>query len=419
MRRPPLSNNYLNFISKARVLEKARMVKDMIGDGLQTPFMILDLKEAEKAIGYFERYLPRVFVYYAMKSNSHSSILELIKSKKMGLDAASAFELDLGKKMGFSSSEMIVTNPHKSQDLLSKMAQFQVRASSVDSIEELRSIAAFARETRGFQPKCLIRIRPILKQFSRAGDPVVQVNLSEKFGVEPDDVNSLVREAIELGVELVGLSYHIGSNCYRVSNYLENAQNASMLMSKINLEYNLKMKVINIGGGFPNKSEEANGVDDLDDFYKVLGKGLDGLPKKYEIWSEPGRGIAGPTGIHVSTVVGMKTLKGKRWLILDDGVYGSFGCVYQDKAKLVFFPAEKRSFDKNIPLDSFTLGGPTCDSFDTISTEVMLPKDIKIGDQIFVLDMGAYTLEICSRFNGFQGPQVVVEPVASSEVKVA
>ena len=46
--------------------------------------------------------------------------------------------------------------------------------------------------------------------------------------------------------------------------------------------------------------------------------------------------------------------------------------------------------------------GPTCDSFDTIG-EQLLPNDIKVGDWIFLPNMGAYTNAGMVEFNGIRG----------------
>jgi ornithine decarboxylase len=45
--------------------------------------------------------------------------------------------------------------------------------------------------------------------------------------------------------------------------------------------------------------------------------------------------------------------------------------------------------------------GPTCDSIDLISEDVMLPE-LAIGEWVYVENFGAYTIAASSGFNGFR-----------------
>jgi ornithine decarboxylase len=47
------------------------------------------------------------------------------------------------------------------------------------------------------------------------------------------------------------------------------------------------------------------------------------------------------------------------------------------------------------------LFGPTCDSIDLISNEIMLPE-LAIGEWVYVENFGAYTVASSSNFNGFK-----------------
>ena len=48
--------------------------------------------------------------------------------------------------------------------------------------------------------------------------------------------------------------------------------------------------------------------------------------------------------------------------------------------------------------------GLSCDSFDRISSNCRLP-DLSIGEVVYCLNMGAYTLASASHFNGFSPPE--------------
>ena len=60
--------------------------------------------------------------------------------------------------------------------------------------------------------------------------------------------------------------------------------------------------------------------------------------------------------------------------------------------------------DKAGPVSQWVLAGPSCDSFDVIDSEVLLP-DLEIDDRVFIRSAGAYTTAYGSRFNGFPVPE--------------
>lgn len=62
-------------------------------------------------------------------------------------------------------------------------------------------------------------------------------------------------------------------------------------------------------------------------------------------------------------------------------------------------PASNEKFLSNV-------WGPTCDSYDIVLKDVQLPE-LHLGDWMVWEDMGAYSLSICSTFNGFNIPEVV------------
>jgi len=82
---------------------------------------------------------------------------------------------------------------------------------------------------------------------------------------------------------------------------------------------------------------------------------------------------------------------------LNDGVYGSFNCIYFDHKTPIVLPFNERNENKMYKSKIF---GPTCDSIDLISKEIMLPE-LAIGEWVYVENFGAYTTAASSSFNGF------------------
>jgi ornithine decarboxylase len=122
---------------------------------------------------------------------------------------------------------------------------------------------------------------------------------------------------------------------------------------------------------------------------------LGSLAPDLRVSAEPGRYIAAPAAIAVSSVMGRALRDGRWWYYLDDGLYGTYSGQMYDHAK---YPVEALA----APGETYpsVLAGPTCDSIDIISEALDLPK-LTVGDLIVGREMGAYTWASASDFNFF------------------
>ena len=130
-----------------------------------------------------------------------------------------------------------------------------------------------------------------------------------------------------------------------------------------------------------------------------------------EIISEPGRFFVQSSHTLLVNVIGRK-IKTTRMVNennsqdeykktycynMNDGIYGSFNCIYFDHKKPIVLPFNERNENK---LYKSKIFGPTCDSIDLITNEIMLPE-LAIGEWVYVENFGAYTTAASSSFNGF------------------
>ena len=127
------------------------------------------------------------------------------------------------------------------------------------------------------------------------------------------------------------------------------------------------------------------------------------LDKKVKFIAEPGRYFAESSHTLVLNVIGKKNIideeTGDKIIVyyLNDGIYGSFGCIYFDHTEPLILPFNER----NDKVHKSRLFGPTCDSIDLIANEIMLPE-LAIGEWVYVENFGAYTVASSSNFNGFK-----------------
>ncbi|MGC8805490.1 MAG: type III PLP-dependent enzyme, partial [Candidatus Ratteibacteria bacterium] len=173
------------------------------------------------------------------------------------------------------------------------------------------------------------------------------------------------------GLRPAGVSFHVGSQCLEISNFVEALEISSIIFHDALLK-KIPLEILDIGGGFPIVHSDS----EPDIFPQMAGRistEIDRLfDKNIKIIAEPGRFLVGPACILVTRVIGKSIRNNKHWYYLDDGVYGCLSGIVYDHCKYQY-----KVFKKG-PTQISTLAGPTCDSFDVISISEELP-DLSSG----------------------------------------
>src|SRR5205814_2093798 len=257
-----------------------------------------------------------------------------------------------------------------------------------DSAEELEKIVQEA------VPVGLVGAPPTLGMFVRLA--VTQggaYDLSGKFGVNVAEAAALLRAARPHAARL-GIAFHVGSQCLDPAVYAA----ALRLASDAVAHSEVAVDIVDIGGGFPVSYPDTV-PPPLDAYTAAIAEGARAFPENVRLWAEPGRALVAPGG---SVVVQVELRRGNA-LYVNDGVYGSLS----DAGRPGFrFPARLIRADltegEDVPLQPFTLYGPTCDSVDVMKGPFLLPGDIDEGDWIELGQLGAYGACLRTGFNGFE-----------------
>lgn len=88
--------------------------------------------------------------------------------------------------------------------------------------------------------------------------------LGVKFGVEPPKALSLIKIAKDLGLNVVGVSFHVGSGCEDAKTYHRAIKAARGLFDYAEqIGYNFDL--LDIGGGFPGQKDAPLTFDEVSD----------------------------------------------------------------------------------------------------------------------------------------------------------
>jgi ornithine decarboxylase len=195
-----------------------------------------------------------------------------------------------------------------------------------------------------------------------------------------------------LHVKVDGFSFHVGSQAAGPAMFVEAIARCGKMMSDA-AQLGHAPCILDIGGGFPVDYLQRS--IPIEEFCEPIRSALGELPATIRPIAEPGRYIAAPAAICVSSVMGRAFRDGRWWYYLDDGLYGSYSGQVFDHAK---YPVE--ALVPGGDTYASVLAGPTCDSIDVIDETLELPK-LDMGDLIVGRMMGAYTWASASEFNFF------------------
>ncbi|MGA3157614.1 MAG: type III PLP-dependent enzyme [Steroidobacteraceae bacterium] len=345
-----------------------------------SPLLIVDCARVRTQYRKLKRALPGVDLHYALKPLPHAAVVRTVLDEGGWLDLATTGEVQLVRNIGGDPARCIHTHPIKRDADIRNALEFGVRVFVADNPEEVRKFRSYAG------------IASLLLRVSFRS-PGAVCDLSRKFGCDPEHALELARLAAELGIDVRGFSFHVGSQAADALKHVEAIEACTTLLAAARRQKLGTLDTLDIGGGFP--IEYTQRVPDIGRFCAPIRAALAKLPKRVRVIAEPGRYIAGPAAIGVATVMGSAAREGHRWYYLDDGLYGSYSGQLYDHAA---YPVE--ALRSGGTLYPSVLAGPTCDSIDVIAENLMLPQ-LKCGDLIIGRSMGAYTWASATDFNFF------------------
>jgi len=355
----------------------------------RTPLLIIRRCVLEKQYARFCKALPEVRPYYAIKANPHPAVIKTFVKLGAGFDVASAAEMKLVLRFGASPSKVIFANTIKAAEDIECARRRRVRLMTFDNESELYKIAKYHPGAR-----VLVRIK-----VTNEGSVV---ELSLKFGADPEQAFFLLRKAKALGLNPVGVSFHVGSQSTNVENYLQALEISAAIFSE-SKKNGLPLKIMDIGGGFPIQHFDNEIGINFERMASQIKKQMRELfDRNVKFIAEPGRFLVGPAAILVTQVIGRAFRNNKNYYYLNDGIYGDFSGMIFDHCRYEF--KTLRRGQKFLS----ALAGPTCDSFDTLSLNEEIPE-LYVGDVVYVKNIGAYSCaSACIGFNGFPPAKIIL-----------
>ncbi len=382
-----------------------------------------------------------VKICYAAKANSNMAILQIIKRTNCDVEVNSGGELWKALKAGFSGEQIIFNGTSKEKWEIENAIEANIYAIQVDSIYELSLIEQVARRLNK-KASVSLRIVPEIESDTHSG--LRTALLTSKFGMMPEEaVSAFNTYANSQFLSLDGIHVHIGSQNPDMRSYSEALNFLVEYLMRIYKETKIKLKHLNIGGGFPvnylrDKSQEKDFPPELQRMFSACFEPADAIAKAWEtvkknfgkavnflnditLVIEPGRSIVADAGICLTTVRNKKERPlrlGKSnekdvWLLTDAG-FNILLSMETYKWYYQIVHAERTEEDHSYP---YKIGGPLCDGGDVyfdiegqrrLPDYRLLPANIQPGEILAILNCGAYSIAQMFQYNGRLLPCVVL-----------
>ena len=371
----------------------------------EDPFLIVNLGEIIRQYQKWMTHLPYIKPYYAVKCNPDLVILKLLYNLGCNFDCASKNEISKIMNLGTDPDRIIFANPCKMISQIKYARAHDIDLVVFDDENELYKIKMFHTNAR-----LVLRIK--------TDDSSSLCKFNCKFGAELEDVENLLKLATNLGLNVVGISFHVGSGC-RNKNQYKTAIEDCYKVYKIAENLGIKLELIDIGGGFPGYDSNHDSIT-FEEIADILNQSIkqyfyDEQTEKYivEFIAEPGRFMVASSHILVLSIINKKTRINKESndkeviYYVNDSIYSTLNNIIHDHFVVTsenLFPFNERNEKKF----KSTIFGPTCDSLDKIAENIMLP-DLLCGEYLYIENLGAYTTAVNYEdvlFNGFNKPSI-------------
>ena len=213
-------------------------------DDRDEAFFVADLGEVYRQYMRWRRNLPRVEPFYAVKCNPDPRVLNLLAKLGTGFDCASKAEIQQVMDLGVSTDKIVYANPCKGINHLRYASDRGVRLITFDNADELV-------KCKKHFPNAHFLLRIL------TDDVKSLCRLGLKYGAPLHVTYNLLRLARELGLKIVGVSFHVGSgNDNDPAVFVDSCERARKIFQEAKQLGFGDLEILDIGGGFGHENFE-------------------------------------------------------------------------------------------------------------------------------------------------------------------
>lgn len=350
---------------------------DTLTQERQEPCFVYDLDSLRK---HLDELMAQdvVKLWYAVKANPLSAVIDTLAAAGFDFDVASSGELNQVLSQHVGAQRILNTGPAKSRQQLGEFLDAGVRTFVLESINQVRWLNELAYN-QGIEVDVLLRVQLRWPEGER--NPLGGNTLTP-FGLAPEQWQGLYL-ADYPALNCIGLHIFQWGNMLDAAQLLHLWQSMLAPLQALCERLGFAMQVLDLGGGlgvpYDSESSPLKWQDVLGALRDI--KRQSGVK---ELWMELGRYAVAQCGYYLDPVIEQKTNYGERQLI----VAGGINHLLRPAVAGQNFPAQllRRSKAEQV---NYRIHGPLCTALDSLGQH-SLPEDIDEHDWLVFMQAGAY-----------------------------
>lgn len=379
-----------------------------LAENYGTPIYVYSKKALEDAWQSFDKVLAnrRHLVCYAVKANSNIGVLSVLAKLGSGFDIVSVGELERVLAAGGDPRKTIFSGVGKSVGEMQRALEVGIRCFNVESLAELSCLEAVA-ESMGVIAPVSMRVNPDVDAKTH---PYISTGLKEnKFGILMEDAAIAYKMAADSEhLAVHGVDCHIGSQLTEIQPFMDALDRLLHLVDTLAND-GIEITHLDLGGGQGICYKDEIPLD-LDAWSASINAVLG--DRDIEIIIEPGRAIAGNSGILLCKIEYLKLSQHKNFAVVDAAMNDLIRpSLYSAWQNIIEVNEKSTATEQN-----YDVVGPICESSDFLGKD----RDLKVeqGDLLAVMSSGAYAFSMSSNYNTRpRAAEVIVDNTVSRVVR--
>ena len=285
------------------------LLQEVVGSAEdQDPAFVVDLSVVMRKLSDWKRLMPRIHPFYAIKCNGDDAICRMLADSGCGFDCASKAEIEAALAYGAPPHLIIYANPCKQASMLRYARSVGVTKMTADNVEELYKIKQIHPEA-----EVVLRIA--------VDDSKSVCRFNSKFGAPPAEWDALLATCRDVGLDVAGFSFHVGSGCGDLKPFADAVGSAREAFD-LAASYGFTPKLLDCGGGYPGHDEGYSFAE----VAAVLREAVDHYFPPEEgvtVIAEPGRYMVSASHTYAVAVIAKRQLSEAQ--LADTAEIESFG----------------------------------------------------------------------------------------------
>ena len=342
--------------------------------------------------------LPSTHIAFAVKANPNLAVLKLLAHEGYGADVVSAGEMDRALAAGIPPAGVVFSGVGKTADELVRALKAGIGQFNLESEEEGVELAALAAAL-GVTAQAALRVNPDVDAGTHA--KISTGKAENKFGVAYHHAPGIYARLSALpGLHMRGLAVHIGSQLSQLQPLEDAFTKMGDLMRAIRAN-GQTITHMDLGGGIGVPYREEEVFPTPADYGAMVARVT--ADWGVTLMFEPGRVIAGNSGVLVTKVVRVKEGVTNPFVVVDAAM--------NDLARPALYGAwhDFLAVEPNGHAFTANIVGPICESSDTFAMGRDIDK-VQAGDLAVFRTAGAYGATMANTYNSRAlVPEVMVE----------